>query len=67
MSATLLFFKQAATKILNVERKVGGAGGIGGGSKNVSLSVFWNVDFWKRTFSTFLKILRTLCQSESQK
>ena len=40
MSVTLLFFKQAATNILNVERKVGGAGGIGGGSKNVSLSVF---------------------------
>ena len=40
MSATLLFFKQATTKILNVEGKGGGAGAIRGGSKNVSLTVF---------------------------
>ena len=59
MSATLLFFKQAITKILNGEE----------GSNNVSLSFFSKiyVDLWKCTFPTFLKILPTLSQSERQK
>ena len=40
MSATLLFFKKATTKILNVEGKGDGAGAIRDGGKKVSLTVF---------------------------